>query len=510
MRNRDILCLFYKKEGKELSGRKNGNIILLSVVFFVAVMSVGFASASLSYLRFKMDNPFINWVDIIAGQKVNSTNCKMELLHFLGDTAIQKHYNFEKPQPNYVLSMFFRVYGTNDMEEKQFEGRTIDVDGPVLGRILAEDNVVKKNPQHYSDNCLGLIVTDETLKKIGYTGDNYPFFVQLALPYDKNSCTNIGLKDELGGYYPVWFPVYAVVKQLPGMYSFLFTKRFWNDMHSEGTCWDITDVENNKDLLLCGTEAAINDIRLQIKDKKNLKFSEDKYCVSWKELKLLRIESNNDNPSLYYNQLVKELNVEGRSVCRIYDFAPENNYEESDPSYYSVQMNSLDSIRAFQQRLFDECGIKLDMTNVDAKENFLFVQKMGNVLSICIEIISLIFLCAFIYFLLRSHFQKMQKNLGTFKAFGVSTRSLVLVYILLMVTMMMLSFAVAFVLSLIIAYVISLFTIIESGYVWFDVNTWQNWLLFGISILASVLTTLIVAHFRLKRTPGDLIYDRQK
>lgn len=508
MKNWDILRLFYKKEGKELSGRRKGNIIWLSVVFFFAVMSVGFASASLSYLRFKMDNPFINWVDIIAGQTVDKD--KTELVSFLKDTVIQKHYNFVDPQPNYVQSMFFRVYGTNDVMDKQFEGRNIDVDSPVLRRILDDDNVVKKNFLHYSDVGLGLIITDETLKKIGCVGGDYPFFVQLSLPNDSISCTNIGIKNELGGYYPVSFPIYAVVKQLPGMYSFLFTKRFWNDMHSQGARWDIADDENNRELLLCGTEAAINDIRLQIKDKQNLKLSEEDYYECWTELKLLRIENNDDKSSLYYNRLIEELNIDNMSVCRIYNFAPVYNYYESDPSYYSVQMNSLDSIRAFQERLFDECGIKLDMTNVDAKENFLFVQNMGNVLSICIVLISIIFLCAFIYFLLRSHFQKMQKNLGTFKAFGISTRSLVLVYILLMVTMMMLSFAVAFVLSLIIAYVISLFTIIESGYVWFDVNTWQNWLLFGISILASVLTTLIVAHFLLKRTPGDLIYDRQK
>lgn len=511
MKNFDILWLFFVKEGAELSGRKKMNLIWLSIVFLVAVISVGFASASLSYLRFKMDDPFINWVDIVAQQNVG--NDKKDLVKFLNDSAVQKHYNFVDPQPNYVQSMFFRVHGDqlNAPNDRQLEGRTIGgaigINSPVLERILKEDNVVHKNRLPYSDGELGLIITQEALRKIGYD-DKYPYFVQVSRSYDLYDCRQLGLGDGLNGFYPVSFPVYAIVKQLPGMYSFLFTSRFWNDLHSQGATWDITDEENNECLLLCGTESAIGEIKEQIKDK-DVNISESDYCGSWAKLKCLKIEVNEGDVPQCYSQMVSDLNIDNMSVYRIYNFSPVTNYYQANPSYYSIQMNSLDSIRAFQEKLFNECGIKLDMTNVEAKENFSFVQKMGNILSVCIIVISIIFLCAFIYFLLRSHFQKIQKNLGTFKAFGISNRTLVWIYLSLMVSMLVLAFAIAFIVALVVAFVMSLFTCIEQGYPWLDVSTWQNWVLFGVAVLASVVTTLLVTRKLLIQTPGDLIYQRK-
>ena len=510
MKEFDLLRLFFRKEGTELSGRRGANLIWLSIVFLVAVISVGFASASLSYLQFKMDNPFINWVDIVAHQKAKD---KTDVLEFLNDSSVQKYYNFMPPQSNYVQSMYFlELNNQNDISRyKQFEGRTIGVNSPVLDRILENENVVRKNSmQKYTDEGLGLIITMETLRKVGYTDEKLPYFVQLLIPYDTIECKKLGYVTDEYGYYPLSFPVYAVVKQLPGMYSFLFTNRFWNDVHFPDDAWDITDNENNRDLFLCGTESAIEDIMQQIKGKDVVCSEKTDYCGSWDNLKRIKIVYNNDSAPQYYNHLVNELNIDNMSVCRIFNFTSRLGYNvKSKPSYYSVQMNSLDSIRQFQEGLMDECGFKLDMTSVDAKENFMFVQKMGNILSFCIVFISIIFLCAFIYFLLRSHFQKIQMNLGTFKAFGISNRTLVWIYLSLMVSMLVLAFAIAFMVALVVAFVMSLFTCIEQGYPWLDVSTWQNWVLFGVSILASVATTLLVTRKLLIQTPGDLIYQRK-
>ena len=99
-------------------------------------------------------------------------------------------------------------------------------------------------------------------------------------------------------------------------------------------------------------------------------------------------------------------------------------------------------------------------------------------------------------------------NLGTFKAFGISNGVLIKIYVCLMFRMTILAFAVAFLLLIIIASICAFFSSIEQGYPYFNVWAWQNFLLLGLAIVASIITTWAVSYGLLKHTPGDLIYDR--
>ena len=208
----------------------------------------------------------------------------------------------------------------------------------------------------------------------------------------------------------------------------------------------------------------------------------------------------------YFNQLFT--NICSSNIYRVYRFLPVTNYYESEPSYYSIQMLSLDSIRVFQEELFEKCGIKLDMTSIEAKENFMFVQQMGNILSYCVIILAVIFICVFIYFLLNTHFQKIQRNIGTFKAFGVSNKVLNYIYVRLLLQMIIIAFALAIAIAFLMTLLLNQFTQIEGAFVWIDIFVWQNALLLGLSLLASIIATFLVSHGLLKHTPGDLIYNR--
>lgn len=137
------------------------------------------------------------------------------------------------------------------------------------------------------------------------------------------------------------------------------------------------------------------------------------------------------------------------------------------------------------------------------------VQRMGNILSVVIMSISILFLCLFIYFLLSSHFQKIQMNLGTFKAFGVSNKSLFLIYINIICRMLILAFVFSFAISIAVSFVLQIFGCVnEPGYPYFDVFTIQSIILLCSAAVASVVTTYIVLHLKLTHTPGNLIYQR--
>ena len=58
---------------------------------------------------------------------------------------------------------------------------------------------------------------------------------------------------------------------------------------------------------------------------------------------------------------------------------------------------------------------------------------MGNILSALIIVFAIVCIILFIVNLLQSYFQKIKRNLGTFKAFGISNHDLISVYVLIMV-----------------------------------------------------------------------------
>lgn len=509
MKNKDAIVLFLKREGKELLGKHQANFWVMMAIFLLAILSIGFGSASLRYLKYKMDDPFVQWVDITAQQGATKAGAT-PIEDYLKKADVQAHYNFVDPQPNFVQSMYFRHIATG--KDVQLEGRSIKSSSSVLAGILDKNNVVEmRQGIPFSDDELGLILTAEALERMGYESGDVPRFVNLSVPFDEEACEMVGLGKGNKGYYEVSFPVVAVVMQLPGMYSYMFTDRFWNDLHANSqTTWDVTDEDNNQELILCGDLDDLQKVEKQL-DGWGLSISYDSYNGCWDYCDAMHVVARDADEELvsYYNNVFQSLDLKKLDVVRLYPFVPiMNYYEVSVPSYYSIQMPKLDSIRAFQDALYENCGIKLDMTSIEAKENFRFVQRMGNILSYCIILISVIFICVFIYFLLNTHFQKIQRNLGTFKAFGVSNKTLDMIYMTLLLMMTITSFVMSIVLSWVVSLVTGLINKIEGLYSWLDVWVWQNLLLLVMAIVASVVVTKVVANKKLKHTPGDLIYDR--
>ena len=95
--------------------------------------------------------------------------------------------------------------------------------------------------------------------------------------------------------------------------------------------------------------------------------------------------------------------------------------------------------------------------------------------------------------------------MGTFKAFGVDNKMLLLIYLRIIVELVIVSFAMAFVSVVLISMTLNVF--IETQ--WLDVFAWQNVLLLFATLLLSFIATYKVSFDLLKNTPGDLIYNRK-
>lgn len=508
MKKNDAIKLFLDKEGKELRGKHDFNFFVLVAIFAVAIFSIGFGAASIKYLQYKMDDPFINWVDIIVRQKISDKSSKMPLEQFLNDSKLRNEIQFEAPEDNYLLNIDFRHQ--SKPKNIQLQGRSIDSHSSILDKILDNSNVIARRGLPFRDEELGLIVTEATLKDLGYT-EGIPAFIYLALSFDDGACEEIGIDAGVNGNYPVAFPIVAVVKQLPGMNSFLFSKRFLQDCSaSNKTSFDITEEDNNRALIIVGNSSEVELVAQEMR-KEGYLVSSEKYSSSWDDnlfALTIEAEASDENAPMLYNRLFKDISVAHPTVTRTYEFQPIQNFVLDDPAYYSVQIKNLAKIKMFQARLYEECGIKLEMTSVDQKTNFQFVQRMGNILSICIILIAVLFICFFISFMLSTHFQRIQRNLGTFKAFGISNATLYYVYIILLLKITMFAFAIAFIFAWGCNALLNLLTKIENGYNWIEVLVWQNLLLLLLAIVASIIASYWVAKEKLQHTPGDLIYNR--
>ena len=111
--------------------------------------------------------------------------------------------------------------------------------------------------------------------------------------------------------------------------------------------------------------------------------------------------------------------------------------------------------------------------------------------------------------MLQSYFQKVKRNMGTFKAFGINSAELIMVYVGIMLVIVIAAILIALGVSWLAELLLPLFGFVkEGGYNY--LHLWNSKTLWSILIIifSTVVTVCIVMSKQLKQTPGDLIYDR--
>ena len=196
-------------------------------------------------------------------------------------------------------------------------------------------------------------------------------------------------------------------------------------------------------------------------------------------------------------------------VCRVYDYDKYRGSGSSIINYLAIQFETLDSIRAFEQFADREYGIKIEMSQVNSKENFNAVSVMAGLLSWAMIVFSITCIIIFIVNMLQGYFQKVKRNLGTFKAFGISNKDLTEVYVLIMLGVIGFALVLSLSVTWLIECLLPMLGFMKDGeFNYLDLwNTQTLWT--TVIIVASTLFTVVIVMNRLlKQTPGDLIYDR--
>lgn len=517
----DYFKLFVKREGKVVLGKRYSSLWLLCSVLTATFIAIAFSNASLDYLSYKMNDPFINWVDIPNNYGSANMDGFEMALH---SDEYKQLYHYRNHQTD---KYWFQLYATSDKLgstnlDQRFFG---DISTPLVKAILDEQNVVDQcciADSLLNNTSFGVIVTEDALKnKLRYKDAPTYLYCKMHTDYSANDY-GVDVNEDEMALVPV--PVLAVVKKLPSNMDLIGTKFFYqqNLEHAFNLCNPtyfssfIYFVPESVD-----AEAFAADLEAIVKSKTShtgfvLDNKELPRMVNYAAGKFIAFAYDyEDDLTIDDFAVNKQINeaVEAKygekGVVRVFNYEVSENPMSDSDNYISIHFNDLDMISEFAEFAKKEFEIDIEMSQINAKENFNEVSIMANILSWTMIVFAIVCIILFIVNLLQSYFQKVKRNLGTFKAFGISNYELIMVYVLIMMATICASIVISLSITWIIQEFISLLGIQKDGmYDYLEMWSSKTFWSVVVIILASVYTVYTVMKNLLKDTPGDLIYDR--
>jgi hypothetical protein len=517
--NKDFYKLFLFREGKELAGKRIKNILGLFAILLMTFLAIGFGEGGLDYLKIKMSDPFINWINIPI--PFNRSEETSSFINSLENDTIKKRYNYNDIKSYaHFNQYFFEITG----RQIQADGRTIETSSPLLRYILSNDNIIKgitseDVDDYFGDQSIGLIVCKDFLNKLGYI-TNYPAFLYMVFP----------IPNEIDLRVPL--PVICVVKQLPGMVSVMSTPLFYKETNYQtDQPFNISSFYHQKYLRYFIPEnSGVDKWKRKIHDllnKYQARIVNDPYVENYSKsfqkgsIIHFEIDTNSLKKGIHADILdqyiQKSFDPNNNQIIRIYDYQfGRFEKEEIGEDYLSVYFTSLDSIAQFQQFVQKKpLELKIEMSQINARENYNFVSKLTFITSLFLIIFSIISVSMFLSNLIKSHFERIKKNIGTFKAFGLDNKRLVITYSVISFIFVFCAASTAFLLADLLGSIGALKILLagfglnlEKGYLYFNLLTQKSLLTFLMIIALSTLIVYVRMTRMLKHTPGDLIYER--
>ena len=514
MMSRDYFNLFVKREGRVVLGKNLSSLWLLTTVLTLTLLAISFSNASIKYLSEKMNDPFINWVEIKnTGEDESPID---ELLIGITDPENKLRFNYIDCNIDTQDNMTFAGKTDNYSQYLSCKGFNTVAGNPIMDVILAEDNIVGGSAvplDKIGNKQLGVIIKEDILKKMGYT--DHPAFIDYLST--SSGADTLGFEFVTGDFVRCPIPILAVVKRLPGNVNIVTTKYFLEQRENDREA----PFRMNKRSYATSAHYFLPKSVDENEFKKDLEEIYGSPCyvhnshlpqiVTWKEGTYVGIRGayGDDIEPKEVARLNAGIMSKYREcgVVRVFDMA-DGEYKISG-DYISVQFNNLSYIRDFEEFIRNEYRYKIEMEQVNAKENFNAVSVMANILSWAIVGFSIICIILFIVNLFQSYFQKVKRNLGTFKAFGISNSQLVGIYLLIMFAIIMISIAISLLIALAAELLLPLCGLMKDGtFNYLALNSNMTWMAVGIILCSSVLTVYLVMKKLLSATPGNLIYDR--
>ena len=517
--SKDYFDLFVKREGRVMLGQRNANLWLLTVVLVATFLAISFSSGSLRYLRYKMNDPFINWVDIKNDYGGGDLD---RMATDLNDQELMDRFHYRGYQADHDFAWYF--FGKENDQTQYLKIRFFgDIRSSLVEAILSKENVAHgcrvEDLSEVDQNTVGVIMTEDAMRRLGYEAP-YPAYVDYCR-YNPGASV-LGF-EEIDKNVRIPLPLLGVVHRLPGGFDVISTKYcYFQDMNDIAYPFLVAEHPEYATSLFYFVP---DELDVDTFMSKALELAEEQGLegVSVDDQWFYKVEMAPYKPGSFVSVSFSDEDVDLMAVKALhdgliaafptadvhrifnYDFSE---YEITKPAYLSVHFKDLDKIGDFQEFVKNVYKVDIEMSQIEAKKNFNAVSIMANILSWAIIFFAITCIILFIVNLLQSYFQKIKRNIGTFKAFGISNRELFRIYALIMFSVVLM----AILISLAIVFAVQLLMyplgLLKEGFNLIRLWNIKTFVSIVIILIASIVTVYGVMKQLLGHTPGDLIYDR--
>ena len=517
---KQYLKLLMAREAKEVLGKQGSNLWILTLVLVATFASIAFSEGSMIYLKDKMEDPFTNWVSIAKAIDDNSFN------NFRDSLLLEE--NMTKYDYHNVLMDQYTNYTIMGNEKVQYPSVRFfgDINSQLVKAILSEDNIVagcQVDTTLLIDNTMGFIITMDAAKRLGYNENLLPSYISyLAV---NEGADSLGLKLELGEFYPVAVPVLAIVRRLPNNVDMMSANFFYEQQHTNADVTHPFDFKFHEPEYLHRLSFYVSDevgndvfdeyVKEIVPDslKSVLQIFDDsercKEVKSWRPGTIRKIDLGDERMSRQIFQDVAntiESHFDTNLVRRVHQLHYGDKKAERG-SFLSVEFKSLSNIREFEA-FAKRNGIQLEREQVNSKENFNAVTVMASILSAAMVIFSIVCIIMFMVNMLQSYFQKVKRNIGTFKAFGMNSSELIRVYVIILIAIVSTGVILALLITWGIQGLLPVMGIEKEGFNYLFLWNTTTYVATAVIFVSTAVTVVIVMTRMLSQTPGDLIYDR--
>lgn len=534
--NKAFYRLFYLRELQILSGKRKANLWILSLMLFTTFTVIGFAEGSLRYLAQKMRDPFINWVTVLPGNL--SAMGMQQVIRDLNTDEVKDAFGlknvvgFNRFQLNFYDYLdILSYYGDGDLDTNRirpFAARTLAPEDPVMGEIFSGRNHL--GGQAFDDPLdYGLIVTAGMLRQLNYP-ENTPY-VWMDMPLLQPGSISRVLRMAI----PV--PVRGVVRALPGLAGFASSPYFFQQRTTRignnpfnplrdnrlliaytGTAEEAREYASVLERVLSeiseNTPYRILSVWIEPATQAASQAVQHVYAtLSPRSIDLEKLEfffrEAYNHPEMAQNR---------QQVFRMYDYERQFSVFRQQTDFDRISLNfvNLEQLRSFSLMLLERYQIEVDMAQVESRENYHFVSRLTGIISIVLIVFSIISVLLFVVHLLKKHLDSIRRNLGTFKAFGLSNTLLIGIYMRIVLSMLSVAALAGLAVSALFGYLGGIRILLLAFGSHFEPGRYfslgSHYLV--VALLLLFVSATFVLHYitnkLLNHSPGDLIYERQE
>lgn len=492
---KEALKILRKNELKELSGIKNVNLWVFISILSLTLIGLGHSIGGIKDLSVRMNNPFTNWVNLpIPSNKED----------FEKSVQVIEEFNAPSAKARYALDTiigykrgFLKLSSFDSKENYYATIRTVSPNEALLSEVL--NNSLSTGEPDISENDCWIVLKDDFIRTLGYPEKmNDLEKVEVLLSYNQQSSLSF------------FIDVVCIVSELPDRVDAIVPEHMYELFFSPFS---------NTNLIESGKTNRIDilsDFDLE-KDNPVLNEILSKYDCEVESVYAEEVDFHPDAKFLNEIYLSSSLELKDKLVISeslvndvSHGFWPYNSHNCLDDEYRSITapsnlafiFNDLSAVREMRNKIKAHYGFEISLNQVEDKENFARITLLTSILSILLFAISLTSIIIYLIKLLISHFDRIQVNLGTFKAFGLENKYLVSSYLHILT----LFFLRALVASLLIVIIYS-FLIRIIGWK-FSLYHWSLPLGLLVIFIIYYFSSKFVISKRLEKTPGDLIYRR--